>query len=63
MMKTMFAAYYETEAVKNVVDDLLNHGIESEKIFADEKTKEVMVMIPEVIEPEVTEILKRHHPA
>jgi len=62
MVKTLFAAYSERDAVKNVFDDLVNHGIEREKIYADEDAKEVRVMIPEVMEPEVNEILNRHHP-
>jgi len=63
MVKTLFAAYDETDAVKNVFDELINHGIDREKIFADEKAKEVRVMIPDEIESEINEILNRHHPA
>ena len=63
MTRTLFATYSEVDAVKNVVDELINHGIDDEKIFADENTKEVRVMIPDDIEPEVSEILSKHHPA
>ena len=62
MLKTVYAAYDESDAVKNVLDELINHGIEREKIYADEKTREVRVMIPDDIESEVNEILHRHHP-
>lgn len=63
MVKTLFAAYCENDAVKNVVDDLINHGIERDKIYADEVAHEVMVMIPEIMVPATLKILKRHHPA
>ncbi len=63
MTKTIFAAYKESAAVKNVLDDLINHGIDREKIYADEEAKEVRVMIHEAMEAEVREILNRHHPA
>lgn len=51
------------DAVKNVVEDLINHGIERDKIYADEVAHEVMVMIPETMESATLKILKRHHPA
>ena len=63
MVKTLFAAYYESDAVKNVVEDLINHGIERDKIYADEVAHEVMVIIPEIMEQATLEILNRHHPA
>jgi hypothetical protein len=63
MTKTLFAAYKEVDAVKNSLDDLINHGIDREKIFADEDSMEVRVMIHEAMEAEVNEILNRHHPA
>ena len=63
MLKTVSAAYSESDAVKNVLDELINHGIDREKIYADEESKEVKVMIPDEIESEVNDILNRHHPA
>lgn len=62
MLKTLYAAYNETDAVKCVLDELINHGIDREKIYADEKTKEVRVMVPDDIESEINEVLNRHHP-
>lgn len=47
---------------KNVLDELINRGINREKIYADEKTREVRLMNPDDIESEVNEILQRHHP-
>ena len=63
MVKTLFAAYYESDAVKNVVEDLINHGIECDKIYADEVAYEVLVIIPEIMEEATLKILNRHHPA
>ena len=62
MLKTLYAAYSETDAVKSVLDELINHGIDREKIFADENKKEVRVMIPDDIESEINDVLNRHHP-
>lgn len=61
-MMTVTAHYQHTGTVMNVLDDLINHGIEREKIFADDANHEVKVMVPEVIEDEICEILNRHHP-
>lgn len=67
MTKTISATYKESAAVKNVLDDLINHGIDREKIHADEKAIEVSVTVSvtilEQMEEEVREILNRHHPA
>jgi len=61
-MKTITANFEKSESVGNVLDDLINHGIEREKIFADEKNHQLKVMIPEAIEGEVDEIINRHKP-
>lgn len=61
-MLTVTANYDKGDTVVNVLDDLLNHGIEREKIFADEAHHMIKVMVPDVIEQEVCEILNRHHP-
>lgn len=61
-MMTVTANYEKDNTVMSVLDDLINHGIEREKIFADETNHQVKVMIPETIEDEVCEILNRHHP-
>lgn len=62
MSKTLSSAYKSVEAVKNVVDDLINHGIDREHIFADEELMKVKVQILDQMESGVDEILKRHHP-
>lgn len=62
MTKTLTATYDDATALINVVDDLINDGLEREKIYSDKDNKLVKVIIPEVIEPEISAILKRHHP-
>ncbi|HRP98002.1 MAG TPA: hypothetical protein PL143_17320 [Rhodocyclaceae bacterium] len=62
MTKTLTATYDDPTALINVVDDLINDGLEREKIFSDKENKFVKVIIPDTIEPEISAILKRHHP-
>jgi hypothetical protein len=62
MAETITKTYRSVEALKNVKDDLVSTGFEQEHIFLDEENKQVKVMIPNVIEPEVLEILQRHDP-
>ena len=63
MSKVLFSAYTSVDAVKNVVDDLINHGVVRENIYADEELMEVKVKILDQMESEINEILNRHHPA
>lgn len=62
MSKTLSSAYKSVDAVKNVVDDLINHGVDREHIFADEESMKVRVLILDQMESGIDEILKRHHP-
>ncbi|HFD86587.1 MAG TPA: hypothetical protein ENJ35_02800 [Gammaproteobacteria bacterium] len=62
MAETVTKTYRSEEALKNVKDDLVSTGFEQEHIFLDKENKQVKVMIPDVIEPEVLEILNRHDP-
>ena len=62
MNKTITATFTDKTALKNVVDDLVNKDIPRENFFADEEKTQVKVMLPESAEPEVMEILNRHHP-
>jgi len=62
MTKTVTAAYSTTAAARNALEELLADGIEREKIFLDTTRAELKVMIPDTIEPEITEILNRHQP-
>ena len=62
MSKTLSSTYKSVDAVKNVVDDLINHGVDREHIYADEALMKVKVMILDQMESGIDEILKRHHP-
>ncbi|AVO40428.1 hypothetical protein [Simplicispira suum] len=62
MLKTLTATYASKATVANVVDELVNGGLPREKIYSDDTTMQVKVMVPEVEEPGVKEILNRHQP-
>jgi hypothetical protein len=62
MTITITATYEDTAALSNVLDDLINHGLEREKIYRDDDKMQIKVIIPRDIEPEIRTILKRHHP-
>ena len=62
MNKTITATFTDKDALKNVVDDLVNKDFPRENLYADEETSQVKVMLPESAEPEVIEILNRHKP-
>jgi len=62
MTRTLTATYGNTTALANVVDELVNGGLERDKIYRDEDKKQVKVIIPDAIEPGITEILRRHDP-
>ena len=62
MTETISATYSSVDKAKNAVDDLVSTGIDREKVFLDEETVQVKVITANVVEPEITEILKRHDP-
>ncbi len=62
MQKTVTATYRSRDAVRNTLDDLVNAGIEREKIYADDEANQVKVITFTEIEPEVLEIMGRHDP-
>lgn len=62
MTITITATYDNATALANVVDELVNDGIEREKIYRDEDKTQVKVIVHKSIEPAVLEILERHGP-
>ena len=62
MFKTITATYASKTTVANVVDELVNDGIPREKIFVDDNTMQVKVMVPETGVSGMKEILNRHEP-
>jgi len=59
---TITAKYDSKDGLRNVREDLIGVGIESDRIYIDTKEWEVKVAISSTAEPEVTEILERHKP-
>jgi hypothetical protein len=62
MFKTVVATYASQTAVTNVVDDLINSGIPREKIYSDDNTLQVKVMVPETGVAGIKELLNKHQP-
>jgi hypothetical protein len=62
MLKTITATYDSATTVANVVDELINDGIPREKIYSDDTTMQVKVMVPETGVAGMKELLNRHSP-
>lgn len=62
MTEVITATYGSLEQARNTVDDLVSIGIDSEKVYLDADTMQVKVMLPDVIKPEIMQILQRHNP-
>lgn len=62
MFKTITATYASKTTVTNVVDELINDGLPREKIYNDDATMQVKVMIPETEVSGIMQILNRHEP-
>ena len=62
MAKVISAHYHSDMTIENVVDDLVNAGIPTEKILADDKNKTVKVITGASTLKEIEEIFKRHNP-
>jgi len=62
MAKVITAQYHSDMTIENVVDDLVNTGIPTEKILADDKSKTVKVITGTSTLREIEEIFKRHKP-
>ena len=63
MVKTLTGKYDSLDKARNALDDLINIGLDREKVFLDRDNTLVKVMIPNDIEREVREVLDRHQPA
>lgn len=62
MFTTITATYASKATVTNVVNELVNDGIPSEKIYSDDTKLQVKVMVPESGVAGMKEILNRHEP-
>lgn len=62
MFKTITATYDSETTVANVVDELINDGLPREKIYSDDTTMQVKVIVPETGVAGIKELLNRHNP-
>ncbi len=62
MAKVITARYHSDMTIENVVDDLINAGIPTEKILADDKSKTVKVITGTPTLKQIEEIFNRHKP-
>ncbi|MFT5722790.1 MAG: hypothetical protein ACI9W6_003126 [Motiliproteus sp.] len=60
MNTTVTGTYESATQVTNTQEDLIALGIPREQIFVDKKNHQIKIMIPEITEPEIEMILKRH---
>ena len=59
---TLTAAYSSAESLRKAVDDLIGAGILQEQFSVTKSNLKLKVTTPKAIEPEIRELLERHHP-
>lgn len=62
MNTTLTAAYSSAESLKKAVEDLIGAGIHQEQFRVTKSNLKLKVTTPKAIEPEIRELLERHHP-
>ena len=62
MTKTITANYDSSGKIRNAREDLIASGIDQEKIYVSDESRQLKVLVPGAVEPEITEILRRHDP-
>ena len=62
MNTTVTVNYGSMDSLKNAVNDLLGAGIPQEQFFVIKDHRQLKVITPQVSEPEIRELLNRHHP-
>ena len=62
MNTTLTVAYSSAESLKKAVDDLIGAGIHQEQFRVTQSNLKLKVTTPKAIEPEIRELLERHHP-
>ncbi|MDT8404715.1 hypothetical protein [Sulfuriflexus sp.] len=62
MTETVTRTYDSAEKAQNAREDLVASGIPQEKIYIEEATYQIKVMIPAATKAEIVEILNRHLP-
>jgi hypothetical protein len=62
MTQTVTAVYLNLDAGRNALEDLIADGFDREKLFLDEESLQVKVMVPDAVKANAEEILRRHDP-
>lgn len=62
MTETVTGKFDSLLKIRNAQEDLIATGIPQEKIFVDEGSNELKVLIPAASKSEIVEILSRHNP-
>ena len=62
MTQTVTAVYANLDAGRNALEDLVADGFDREKVFLDEENLQVKVMVPDSVQANAEEILRRHDP-
>ncbi|MGM0702942.1 MAG: hypothetical protein ACQEUG_11160 [Pseudomonadota bacterium] len=62
MTQTVTAAYGEAQKAINAFDELVSEGFPREKLYHDEETHQIKVIVPDNTKPEAEVILRRHEP-
>ncbi|GGX89628.1 hypothetical protein GCM10007160_16240 [Litchfieldella qijiaojingensis] len=62
MTQTVSAAYDNIDKAINAFDELVSDGFPRESLFLDKETNQVKVIVPDPVQREAEEILRRHEP-
>ena len=62
MLKIITATYGSDDMLENILDDLVNIGLPTEKIFINQIELQVKVISGPEIEAEILEVMNRHNP-
>lgn len=63
MAKALTGTFDSVDKARNASDDLINIGLEQEKVFLDRDHMLVKVIVPNSIEREIREVFDRHDPS
>lgn len=62
MNTTVTATYNSADSLRRAVDDLIGTGILQDQLSVTKSNLKLKVTTPKAIEPEIRELLERHHP-
>ncbi|BCO09771.1 hypothetical protein GF1_21470 [Desulfolithobacter dissulfuricans] len=62
MATVITASFGQENTLKNIVDDLVNIGLPSEKFFVDAAAVQIKIICAPSVEKEIFEVIERHNP-